>query len=384
MRKLFVISAIVPVLCMANELSASHLNVKIRLQPRIDLGDLYIKEGSLKTAGDFYFRRIRLEVSRKWNNIPLGEGVKLNITFQSDKGDRDYDYKKTKKSRSAFKVKLKFAYIDWKLNDMFVLSFGKRKMPYSRISLTSSSRQLFIERPYSTEDAKKWLGDYDANQIMLHGKIGGGILKYTASVSDGGFIEEKQKAGDAVRSNVGLGNFYAFRIEFSPPGFIEGKKDDTGIGEKNKGNIISLGFSYSKNRNFDVDTNNDTADGYEIIGEEGAVLGIDLFGRFFFGPGVLTTQAEYVSMEYDKLGKKEKGWYVQSGYLFNTGIGKFEPALRYERVDYGNNNRRIITAGINHYIKSHRIKWAYNLVKIDDSELYPDQTIHQVQAQFYF
>ncbi len=307
------------------------------------------------------------------------------MTFQSDKGDRDYDYKKKKKSRSAFKVKLKFAYIDWKLNDMLVLTLGKRKLPYSRISLTSSSRQLLIERPYSTETAKKWLGDYDGNQIMLHGKIGGGILRYTASLSDGGFIEEEQKAGGEVRSNVRLGNFYAFRVEFSPPGFVEKKKDDTGIGESNKGNIISLGFSYERNSNFDVDTNNDTSDGYEIVREVGTVLGADIFGRFFLGPGILTVLGEYVSMEYDKLGKKEKGWYVQSGYMFNTGIGNIEPAFRYEQFNYRNNNdKKIITVGVNHYIKSHRVKWACNLLKVDNPATDPDQTIHQIQAQFYF
>ena len=361
-----------------------HLKVKIRLQPRFDFGDIYSEGGGLKSKSDFYFRRVRLEVSRRWKRIPLGKSVKISITLSSDKGDRDYDYKKAEKSHHAFKVKLKYAYVDWKIVNELAVRLGRKKMPYSRVSLTSSSRQLLIERPYSTEDAKKWLGDYDGNQIMFHGKIAKGVFRYMLSLSDGGFIEDKQKAGDHAKSDAKIGNFYAVRLEFSPPGFVEKKKDDTGIGEKNKGNVISLGVSYAQNRNFDVDTDNNTGDGYEVKNEKGTVWGADVFGRFLVGPGALTAQAEYVKMKYDKVNREEKGWYIQAGYLFGVGFGKLEPAFRYENVDYGSSKRKVTTLGFNHYVKAHRIKWAYNLLRIDNPGSNPDQTVHQIQAQFYF
>ena len=186
------------------------------------------------------------------------------------------------------------------------------------------------------------------------------------ALADGGFIKDKQKAGDNARSDVNLGNFYAVRLEFSPPGFVEKKKDDTGIGEKNKGSVISLGVSYAQNRNFDVDTNSNTGDGYEVKDETGTVWGADLFGRFFVGPGALTAQAEYVRMKYNKINKEEKGWYVQAGYLFGIGLGNLEPAFRYESVDYGKSKRQITTIGFNHYIKAHKFKWSYNYLRIDN------------------
>ncbi|HID40970.1 MAG TPA: hypothetical protein EYP33_02310 [Pyrodictium sp.] len=353
-----------------------HPIVKIRLQPRIDFGDIYKDGDNYKTKSDFYFRRVRLEISKKWKNIPIGESLKINFTLQADKAERDYDYKKGKRKHTPPSVKVKYAYADWKIVDEFSVRLGIKKLPYSRVSLTSSSRQLLIERPYSTEDAKKWLGEYDNNHILFHGKIAKGIFRYMVAIGDGSSIADENKTGkENVQADTKILNLYAIRLEFSPPGFVEKKKDDTGIGEKNKGNAISFGISYAENSKFDVGNVND---------EKGTVWGVDLFGRFQLGPGILVAQAEYVKMKYDKLDKDEKGWYIQGGYLFDTEkFGKVEPAFRYENVDYGDSDRKITTLGFNHYFKGHKIKWAYNILFIDNDDG-DNQTVHQIQAQFYF
>ncbi len=378
MKKLILTSAVIPLIGFSAEKSSPHLKVKIRLQPRVDAGDIYY-EGGFKSRTDLYLRRIRLEVTRKWKDF------KLNITLEGDKTERDYDYKKGERHHKKPYVDLKYAYVDWKLGKGAKLLVGNRKKPFSRVSLTSSSRQLLIERPYTTEDAKKWLGDYDAFHLMLHGKVLKGVLRYMFSVSDGSTIEDKQKAGDSVRSKASLGNFLAARVEISPPGLVERKKDDTGIGEKNRGNVLSLGISYARNRGFDVDTDNNTNNGYEVKDEKGTVMGADVFGRFRLGPGILSAQAEYVSMRYSKRNREERGWYVQAGYLFRTPFGELEPAFRYETQDikYKNHKRKITTFGFNHYIKGHKVKWAYNLLLINNSWK-DNQRVHQVQAQFYF
>lgn len=362
-----------------------HLKVKIRLQPRIDFGDIYKENNDYKSRSDFYFRRVRLEISKEWKNIPFGKKLKINFTLHSDKGERDYDYKKGEKEHHSFDPKVKYAYADWTFVDEFAVRIGKKKIPYSRVSLTSSSRQLLIERPYVTEDAKKWLGDYDSNQIMFHGKVAGGIFRYMLSIWDGSTIESKNKTGGTVKADTSLGDAYAIRLEFSPPGFVEKKKDDTGIGEKNKGDVISVGLNYAKNSDFDITDKN-------IKNEEATVWGGDIFGRFHLGPGALVAQAEYVKMKYDKLDLEEKGYYIQAGYLIPTPYGKFEPAARYEHFkqedkknDVTKHKKDIITLGFNHYIKGHKIKWGYNVLFIDNKEKdEKDQTVHQIQMQFYF
>ena len=373
MKKVLLITALVSSLSMADE---KNLKLKIRLQPRIDFGEIMKEGDNYVNRSDFYIRRARLEVTKKFKNVPIGKELKLNITLRMDKGERDYDYKKAKKDPGPFKTALHYAYADWKIGKAFSIRIGKSKKPFSRISLTSSSRQLLIERPVSTETAKKWTGDYYGNHIMLHGKFIEGTIRYMLSISDGSTIESVNKTGgDTITSHVNLGNFYAVRIELSPPGMVEKKKDDTGIGEKNKGNVLSLGASFARNTNFSVDSlNNETA----------TVLGVDLFSRFYIGKGAFVVQAEYVDMSYKRLGRTEKGWYVQGGYAIDTdNIGIMEPALRYERIDYGTRNKDIVTIGFNHYIKMHRFKWAYNFVIIGEEEG-GKRNVHQLQAQIYF
>ncbi len=379
MKKLVIASALLAGAVNAMEqdnTGSPSLKVKLRIQPRLDAGEIFKSGGSYQRRSDFYIRRARLEASKKWKGVPFGKWVKTNITLEMDKGERDYDYKKGSKGFTAFSPGVLYAYGDWKITDEFSILLGKKKKPYSRVSLTSSSRQLIIERPVSTETAKKWLGDYYGNQIMIHGKIQEGILRYMVAVSDGSTIEKKNKTGGStVTSRVNLGNFLGVRIEVSPPGFIEKKKDDTGIGEKNRGSVVSLGGSYAKNGSFDVDSTR---------GESATVTGADLFARLNVGPGVLSFLAEYVSMSYEKLGKRERGWFVQGGYLVNLGKpGKIEPAIRYEQVETGSNRETYFTAGFNHYIKSHKIKWAYNMLSLRKAGE-RTRTVHQIQAQIYF
>ncbi|MDQ7083175.1 MAG: porin [Aquificota bacterium] len=196
------------------------------------------------------------------------------------------------------------------------------------------------------------------------------------AVSDGSTIEKVNRTGSTnVTSEVNIGNFIGARVEVSPPGFTERKKDDTGIGEKNKGNVISLGLSYARNTNFSVDSVRD---------EEASLWGADLFIRFGLGPGKLVAQGEYISMDYSKIGKSGKGWYVQGGYLFRLVRNiYFEPALRYEKATFNGEDQYITTAGFNNYLKGHKVKWAYNILFIKKGNE-SQRTVHQIQAQIYF
>src|SRR3989338_3810411 len=68
----------------ANE---TDLNIRIRLQPRIDYGDIVkSKDGkSYETESDLYLRRVRLELSGHL----LTKTIKYNLTLTGDKWDKD-------------------------------------------------------------------------------------------------------------------------------------------------------------------------------------------------------------------------------------------------------------------------------------------------------
>src|SRR3990170_6139977 len=137
------------------------ISFRVRLQPRIDMGDLIKSEDgkSNESEMDMYVRRIRLEIGGQ-----LYTNLKYSLVFEADKNGK---FASTSGSPTN-EIKIQTANIDYKFQDAFAVRFGKAKLPYSRVSLTSSSKQLIIERPVSTEAAKKLFDDYYQSHLMLH------------------------------------------------------------------------------------------------------------------------------------------------------------------------------------------------------------------------
>jgi len=119
------------------------LTLRVRLSPRFDAGDLIKSDEatptSYETETDFYLRRVRLEFSGH-----LAKNLTFNVSLRADTNGQAPG--KTKNTPSFL-----FAYGEYKFADALSVRFGKSKLPYSRVSLTSAATQLFIERPFSTE-----------------------------------------------------------------------------------------------------------------------------------------------------------------------------------------------------------------------------------------
>ncbi len=274
------------------------LNVRVRLQPRLDIGDLMkdAASGQYTSETDLYVRRIRLELTGQ-----LVKNLKYKLTFNGDKDDQR-DATTGRNAHSTFG--LQYAYFDYKFADVASLLFGQSKLPLSRVSLTSSSRQLLIERPFSTEAAKNLFGNYLRAELMLHGKIADGVFSYMLAIADG---------GDSNRTGTGTGLVnpegspaYFGRLEFSPPGWTEKKKS--------------------------------SAD-------------------FSLHIGGFTAQAEFNQWTVGQTGSvdiKPQGWYTQVGY-FIPGAN-LEPVARHEIYDHDSNavtdrEDTYTTLGFNWYFK---------------------------------
>src|SRR3989304_7762120 len=137
------------------------IGMRIRLQPRLDVGDLVKDDATTPTnyesESDFYIRRIRLEFDGN-----LAKNLKYNLHIDAD---RTGQYASTSGSSPTNKPAIYTAYLDYTVADSFGLRVGNAKLPYSRVSLTSSSRQLLVERPVSTEAAKKLFDSYTQTHI---------------------------------------------------------------------------------------------------------------------------------------------------------------------------------------------------------------------------
>lgn len=370
--------------------------LRVRLQPRFDTGDLIASKDvkSYESETDMYMRRIRLEMDGK-----LVKNLKYNLTFEADKnGIRGKD-----SASKSNETKIQYAYFDYLFSDEAGIRFGKAKLPYSRVSLTSSSKQLIIERPVSTEAAKKLFDDYYQTNVLLHGKVADGIVAYDLAMADGWenknivYEQGKYLAGDTAATKVFTSDpLYIARIEISPPGLVEASKSDAHLG---KGQHVTLGLSYAGQKSIEY-TNDNAAAANES--EDRTLMGADLSAHF----GGLTLQTEYIAWKQDytaaaKADKEPRGYYVQAGY-FIPGMN-IEPVARYEIYDQDTNapagaddtEEKNTIVGLNWYGKGHSYKIGVNWVhsefgknaKSDVGVSGADtdkRDVYQIQAQVYF
>ncbi len=369
-------------------------DMNVRAQVRLDYGDLLVgDEANYKTESDLFLRRARLEIEKKLGSLPVGKEMEINLTLDADRADQDF--RGGEREDPSNEVELRYLYADWIFADEFALKIGKHKLPFSRVSLTSSSRQLLIERPVSTEAAKDSLGDYQQAQVQVHGDLSAGRIRYYMAFGDGAnnldAVENLDPDADDVQKNA-WGNAYIGRLEISP--FVEKKKDDTGIGEENH---FSVGMNAGILNNVKYTTA--AAD----AAADSRLVGADLATRYKTAAGTFTGGIEYVSFRKEfsyKNTEEPKGFYAQLGFLLPVKIlnGMLEPAARYEIFDHdaiqnagsSGTEERTWTAGFNHYLSKHSIKWSYNYVstRFDAgvAETVNDRTrkIHQVMMQIYF
>lgn len=346
------------------------ITTRIRLQPRFDIGDLVKSEDgqSYESETDIYIRRIRLEFGGN-----LIQNLKYSLIFEADKNG-----KFASSGFPANEVKIQYANIDYKFDDLFNLRFGKAKLPYSRVSLTSSSKQLIVERPTSTEAAKKLFDDYYRSHLVLHGKASEGVFAYNLAIGDG------WEPNSTVSSNTvhKSGPLYIARVEISPPGWIEKSQSDANLGN---GKHLTIGANYAAQQGIEYKGND-----YE---EDRTLTGFDISGHW----NAITGQFEYNTWKEAyteaKSDKEPTGWYVQAGYFVQGP--NIEPVVRYEIYDQDSNSddkqEKTTTLGVNWYGKGHSFKvgmnWAHTEYDKNASGYLSDDDIkdaYQVQAQLYF
>lgn len=349
----------------------SDLNIRVRLQPRLDFGDTVKNTTQYESQGDIYLRRLRLELGGHL----LTKTLAYNLTLTGDKWD---------KAGNTNAVGVQYAYAKWLADDAFVLTIGKEKLPYSRVSLTSSSKQLIVERPFSTEAAKKLFGSSDAYyqpKLSAGGSVAEGLVAYEVAVADGWQNGETVQT-TGTRKVLTSGPLLVGRVELSPPGWVEKKKSDAHLG---------------KGRHLTIGANAASQSGIEYQGtafeEDRTLWGFDLSGHY----NGLSAQFEYNAWEIDSTDpaialKKPAGWYAQAGY-FIDGLN-IEPVARYEVYDHdtesADKEQKITTVGVNWYGKGHTFKvganWVHEKFDAGVKEVTGDDTrnTYQVQAQVYF
>lgn len=351
----------------------SDINIRVRLQPRFDFGDI-VQNGtdSYDSQGDLFIRRARVELGGHL----LAKELQYGLVLTGDKWE---------KIGNANEVGVLYAYMRWTPSEAAVFTLGKEKLPYSRVSLSSSARQLIIERPVSTEAAKKVFGATDAYyqpKFSVGGSLAEGLFGYEVAVADGWQNGETiQSTG--TRKVQTASPLVVARVELSPPGWAEGKKSDAHLGG---GRHLTFGANVASQRGIK----------YQAVAfqEDRTLWGVDLSGHY----KGFTAQLEYNEWDIDSTdsaiaSKKPKGWYAQAGYFIEGP--NIEPVARYEVYDQdskaADKKEKVTTVGVNWYGKGHSLKvganWLHHEFEANASgRLANDDSkdIFQLQAQLYY
>ena len=329
--------------------------ITVTLQGRIDYGGLnptadhtqyqdslnsYIRHFRLGAQGTCYFKDLFYDVALEGDYTDKAPN---HTAYQSNAPNDDIDVP----------VTVSEAFMKYKVNSALEIRFGKAKLPYSRVYLTSSSLQLIMDRPLFTTDLRDYFHRYVHTGVQVSGGVYGDNFRYYLSVSDG--FKSGDSIGDTATqvSNLTVssaGPLGVARIEASPSGWHEDKRSDAHLGE---GRHLTLGVN----------------DGYqgairynEVDGEETRnLLGADIS----FHDESLTLQAEYDVWKNHTTATDQidaAGFYVQGGWFCKTI--NVEPVLRYEIFEENKNlpdsTTIVITPGVNWYVSGHDLKFSFN------------------------
>jgi hypothetical protein len=252
-------------------------------------------------------------------------------------------------NRDSNAAALEEAVVGYKFDSGVKLQAGRFKGPFAFDELTSSSRQMAVERSLVNEQFT--IGKMEGVQLELKPAD---TTKVRLMVSDG--------AGGGEGGN---GDFNESSADFA----VTGRVDFT-IGGDEKGSFAKDYTSWAKD---EAGINIGAAVHHEV-GQTGIDGGVDLdsftratadvlynsAGLSLFGAAYIETQDvadDSTAVEADPF-----GFLAQAAYNINDTI---EPFVRYEWIDTdvaGADEISVVTAGVNYYLKKHKAKFTFDVV----------------------
>jgi len=298
------------------------------------------------------------------------------------------------------KVTLKDAYVGITPESLpgFELDVGNQYTQFSREALSSSKYLHFVERSTTSQFAPFRQMGVNLFQKLLDNKVVIGAGIFNGSLNPGkvgaGALSKNQiyhidLSGFGGSSGQTSSPMYAVRVDYSPFGKFKKTQGDF------SGDLqMEIGVNYySQNLGTVFAAANNGFTDNSAWGVDGAFRG--------YGASI---EAEYIrrTLGFDAtnpvVGARDvdqTAWNVQGGYMV---LPEFELAIRYEQIDFDNQNVyqgtkgenavREITVGANYYFKKHHMKIQANYVNksftmpIGATEPSDDQVL--VQAAYYF
>jgi hypothetical protein len=271
---------------------------------------------------------------------------------------------------SEFLVELKDAYLNYEIaGKAFQIKTGQFKAPYSRHQMTSSGRQMFVDRA----PTDRFFAPGRQKGANVWGMLGGekdDLFEYYAGAFDG-------EGENAVNNDEGL--MWVGRIAVNPFGGLAYSEADL-RSEENRGKFLAaLGVNGWYHQDDARGANN--TDAWSV----GADLTLAYQGFF--------VAAELHYRETDRSGPPNDmeltGWFAEAGYNFTA---EWNVAIRYSETDWdeatGQVSAREYLVGVGYYWHEHNLKFQLDLGRTENGFLTPtsddDDFVVRLQAQLVF
>lgn len=262
--------------------------------------------------------------------------------------------------RNSETIFLDHAYVGYAIADGFMLYGGEDKAPFLREELTSSKRQLTVERSLM-------------NEFFTAGRIQGvwlthncsDDLKVTLAITDGVGSGESGDAGGlafATKNFAGDAADFAFtaRADMRLSGEWAQKDDFSAWSGEGQAVFVGAAVHYEEGETGD-DQSSTTADHFFAWTVDGSyeMDGLSLFAAIagVHAESALSPVAVPVpGMDTDTLGVVLQGSYM-------LVADQVEPFVRYEYIDPDVDGAvNLVTAGTNYYLNGHNAKMTFDVV----------------------
>ncbi len=287
---------------------------------------------------------------------------RVKLGFGGNLCSKDFTYKvKGAFSRKSGTFALEDAWGAYKLNDTMKIKWGQFKAPFLREELTSSSKQVAVDRSYVTE-----LTTLNFSQgvglVWAQDKVRG-----TFMFNEGAPISMTGDNGSGANTAFAAdGNEWAAtgRVEFLALGEDWGQfKDYTSWSDDEDGVLIGAALHYQKDEREDGPPDTDTD-----------VFGWTVDASVEFGGAHVEAYVVGLSSDNNTAGTAD---FDQVGYAITGGVfldpDKLELFGRWEHYDFDgaaaagyNNEIDLFTVGANYYFHGHNAKWTTDVIFAGD------------------
>lgn len=262
---------------------------QIQVAPYVQNSALVENDDPATTEG-FRIRRARIGMHGLYKDIL---GINLVIDLRDQEGGSNT---------------ISVANIVYRPYPFLNISLGTAPLPFSRASITSSTKLQMIERPLSA--TKITPGSQLGGSIM--GSVFGGRFAYAVGVYNG-------EEGRFTKGDLGKGMLYAGRIQISPLGSLDPAESDIECSPFR----FSIGGDYFYNNNASIET-------HAVSGDVAMKWkGASLSGEVIWDRRTPSTQPVLPTSLPSTV--ERLGWYVQGGYFVIPRM--IEIAARFEWLD---------------------------------------------------